>query len=615
VKPAVLSTTVDPDGLATLLVPRVVPASEEPARWDRDDGGLHRTGMDPELGGTCHFDLAGGPFTAYRRELVIRPAPDGEPGARRRWAVTQTCEFRLAVPVWWVAFRPLVKRSLRGPGRAEDHPWWLPEGLDARAAHVLSVLCLFAVIAGYLGVLLSQTNAYFQREFDVSNSAVSDAQIATRIGALLALLVVALADRRGRKPILVTSTYLAIVVAATGALVPNLFWLSTSQGLARAFSAAMALLVVIISAEEMPASARAFAVSVLTMAGGLGAGGVVCLLWIGDLGTAAWRVFYLIPLASLVVVPWLARAIPETRRFEVFELSELSRTTHARQGRSGTEPSGTGRRRAQAARFAMLGASGLLLAVFLIPSAGFLNNFLLNEQHWPGWEISVFQVATNVPFVVVVLVAGRWADERGRRHVATVGVLGMTVATTAMFLSTGVWIWVFSTFATIGSALIVPSLGVYQAELFGTGRRGRANGGLNLLAVIGSVIGLKTVGLLADRFGSFGPAMAAVAVAPLLVAAIVVLWFPETSHLELEQINPDDLRLPEGDPELDDLDRRYRAQDPHGPDEGQADGERADEERAVSQQADRVHPGPDAVVPGGPRAGVTGDGGTAIDPG
>ena len=92
----------------------------------------------------------------------------------------------------------------------------------------------------------------------------------------------------------------------------------------------------------------------------------------------------------------------------------------------------------------------------------------------------------------------------------------------------------------MSGALIVPALGVYRPELFPTALRGRAAGLIEIITVAGSAVGLLTVGALADRWGSFGGPMAVAAVAPLVVAVLVMTRFPETAHHTLEDLNPED---------------------------------------------------------------------------
>jgi MFS family permease len=81
---------------------------------------------------------------------------------------------------------------------------------------------------------------------------------------------------------------------------------------------------------------------------------------------------------------------------------------------------------------------------------------------------------------------------------------------------------------------------VYGPELFPTSLRAKANGLITLGSVVGSAVGLTLAGRMADRWGSMGPGMAILAAGPLVVALLVVLLYPETAHLELEELNPED---------------------------------------------------------------------------
>jgi MFS family permease len=91
------------------------------------------------------------------------------------------------------------------------------------------------------------------------------------------------------------------------------------------------------------------------------------------------------------------------------------------------------------------------------------------------------------------------------------------------------------------TASAVPALAVYGPELFGTHDRGRANGLVVTIGVMGSAVGLVTAGFVSDRLGGeLGPALALLAVGPLVVAMLIRLRYPETAGLELEEINPED---------------------------------------------------------------------------
>ena len=90
-------------------------------------------------------------------------------------------------------------------------------------------------------------------------------------------------------------------------------------------------------------------------------------------------------------------------------------------------------------------------------------------------------------------------------------------------------------------AVAVPALAVYGPELFGTHERGRSNGLVVTVGVLGSAVGLVAAGFLSDRLGGeLGPALALLSIGPLTVAGLVRFRYPETAGLELEEINPED---------------------------------------------------------------------------
>jgi MFS family permease len=100
--------------------------------------------------------------------------------------------------------------------------------------------------------------------------------------------------------------------------------------------------------------------------------------------------------------------------------------------------------------------------------------------------------------------------------------------------------WVASTVGAVVGGAGIPALGVYGAELFPTGNRGRAAGLISVLSLIGSSVGLLAAGWALDQAFGYGAVMGVLAIGPLVVAALVVALYPETAHQELEDLNPED---------------------------------------------------------------------------
>ncbi|MBK9179245.1 MAG: MFS transporter [Acidimicrobiales bacterium] len=468
------------------------------------------------------FEAAEGPFRRYRRTVEVVARHDGTVD------VTQTVDVRLAIPYFGFLFARPVRAALQRPPRRAP-PWWAPpQRLDARAAAVLGTVCAASLLVGYQNTLLTQTIAFAADEFDAGDRAQGVALAVARTGIVVALVLTSLADRRGRRAVIVLTALAGPVLAATGALAPSLAWLTASQFAARPLAIALGIALGITAAEEMPAGGRAYAISVLSMSTALGAGICVMALPLAGLGASGWRLLYLVPLAGLPLAVSVARRIPESRRFDAPHRAATLRS-HGR-------------------RFWLLAAAGLLLNLFVAPASSFQNRYLRAERGFSAGRIALFTLVTNTPGGIGVVLGGRLADLRGRRVVGAVALVGGSVATAAAFWLAGASLWLVSIVGGVVGAAAVPALGVYGAELFPTSLRGRANGIIAVLALVGSGVGLLAAGSMAEGFGTFGPAMAVLAVGPLLLAGLVLAAFPETAHLELEQLNPEDRPPPAAPP-------------------------------------------------------------------
>jgi MFS family permease len=277
------------------------------------------------------------------------------------------------------------------------------------------------------------------------------------------------------------------------------------------------------AAEEVPAGSRAYAISILSVTAALGAGLPVSLLFVADLSPGGWRFLFALAALGIPVAISVARRLPESRRFDRPHV-EAPMEGHGR-------------------RFWLLAASGLLLAIFLAPASQFTNEFLREERNFSAGAISLFTILTNMPGGIGIVAGGYLADVRGRRVVGAVGLIGGVGATVAMFFSTGWPLWVWSMVGSVVGSMTVPALGVYGPELFPTSLRGKANGVIGGLGRIGSVIGLVSISFLATTFGGLAPALLVLSSVPALVAILVLVAYPETARMELEDLNPEDRQL------------------------------------------------------------------------
>jgi MFS family permease len=491
---------------------RVLPAQDhEIARLPRDDLVVEVPVTDGR------FTARAGPFREYERTVEV--GNDGE--------VTETISYELAPMVWsWLLGHP-YRMALRRRPRPGHTPWWSPpEAPDRRGSTALGTLCYLALVFGFIGTLLTQTITFAADEFDASKADQGAVLSLVRIGVLGALVVAALADRRGRRRVLLGCAVAGCSLAALSALAPDLVSLGVTQTFVRGAATAGGVLVGIVAAEEMPSGSRAFAISLLAAAGAFGAGLCLFALPLADTGAGGWRLVMAASVLLLPLVRLAARYLPESRRYDA---------AHAEVGMAG-----------HGSRFWLLAASALLLALFTAPASQLLNEFLRDEEGFSAWQITVFSILTNTPGGIGLVIGGRLADTRGRRMVGAFGVTAGTLLTVAMVLLGGWPMWGLSVAAAITGAMVVPAIAVYGPELFPTSLRGRANGTIAILGVTGSVIGLLTAGFLSERWDGLGPALALLSVGPLVMALLVLIAYPETAHRELEDINPEDRIDPPG---------------------------------------------------------------------
>ncbi|MCY3851231.1 MAG: MFS transporter [Acidimicrobiaceae bacterium] len=471
-------------------------------------------------GGTDRWICREGPFRQYQRTLVAQPNGEG------LHEVTETTSYKLAVPVWAWLFHFPVRRAIENRKERYGYWWAPPDRLDRRAATVLGLLTGIQVVDGYLGTVLTQTITFAADEFGAGNQAQGWVLGVVRAGVLIALVTAALADKRGRRSLLIGAGIAGCALTVLGGLSPNLWVLGGSQLAARGLSTALGILIVIVAVEEMPYRSRAWAASVLTLSAGLGSGMAVWILPVADLSERGWRAIYLAAIVGIAVVALLGRQLPESRRFAG---TAAPRAVPA-------EPLRNRRRN----RFALLATSAFLLAAYWAPASGFRNDFLKDERGFSATDISLFTVTTATPIGIGILLGGYLAERHGRRRVGALGVVAGAALTSSAYFAHGLALWSLTLLGGVLGGVAVPALAVYGPELFGTHSRGQSNGAIVTVGVIGSALGLVFVGQVSDHMSATGPALAILAIGPLIVAALILTRFPETAGLELEEINPED---------------------------------------------------------------------------
>ena len=451
-------------------------------------------------GSSATFSQLEGPFTTYQRSIVTTAA-----------TVTQTIRYRIVIPWFGWLFALPLRNTLRHRPPQASRPWWSPpDRLTPRHVATLGLLAAASMAAAFANTLFTQTASFAADGFGIDERGQGVGGVIVRLGVVIAIPFAMLADRRGRRQMIVVTAWVAPVWCALGAIAPNFWVLVGTQTIGRPVGLALALLIGVVAAEEMPRSSRAYALSVLALAGGLGAGVAVAALRLADLGPDGWRLVYLLSLIWLLPAYHLMRRLPETARF---------------QRRHAMSP------RLDRGRFAVIAIVAVTANLFVAPASFFQNRYLDDVRGYTGGGIALFTLSTATPASLGLIAGGRLADLIGRRAVLAV----------CMPLST---LLLVGSFSVGGASDVAARLGWRAARrrgLSGVHRLShgalphrqprRANGYITALSLAGSSVGLVIVGGLVHRGWSYGQSMLLVGFGQLLAAVIAYVAYPETAHL------------------------------------------------------------------------------------
>ena len=409
------------------------------------------------------------------------------------------------------------------------------EPLTSRQRNVLWLLWLACLPASFVNTVFTQTATYAAAEFDVSERGQGFAAAIVRWGVVIALPFAFSADRFGRRKMIVAMSWLAPIVASLGALSPSFGFLVATQTIGRPLGISLSIFIVVFATEEMGTNTRAWALSVLAVGSGVGAGSAVGALPLAGISDSSWRYVYIVGLLWLVVAVVLTRSLPETERFLALR--------HQQEEESPTHHSAAVSAHIHRDRLWLQIAVAVLTNIFIATASVFQIRYLKDVRDYSASLVAIFTMITAIPASIGLIAGGRIADRQGRKKLAiiTIPLGAILIATSYGFGS--YMMWLTAILGGICLGLAYPAMAVFRSELFPTAKRNVASAIITTASLIGGSFGLIGAGLLLDRDVSYATVMMGLAMGPVLVAVLVFLKYPETAHRKLEELNPEDSQL------------------------------------------------------------------------
>jgi MFS family permease len=340
-----------------------------------------------------------------------------------------------------------------------------------------------------------------------------------RLATLGSLPLLRLADRWGRRTILIASIALFTVATGMTALAWGLVAFTALQMLARVFLATEAALANVVIAEELRPDRRGAGLAALGIISGTGYGAVAGLLLLVPFTPLDWRLFYVVALAPLAVAAVLRRRLPETRAFEV------ARTRRRVQATLWPRLDAALRRR-------LLRVVGVVSAFGLVQTSGFFyaSDLAQGDYGWSGVFTSLI-LASAAFGILGFWLGGRVGDLVGRRPMIALATVMGAAGTVLVFTEVrALFPPGFFLLATAGSCFIAASV-AYMAELFPTEVRATCTSVVLICQVAAGSVGLVLVGALG---GVVSTSVVMLALGGCLVPAVLGLrGLPETAGREL----------------------------------------------------------------------------------
>ncbi len=346
-----------------------------------------------------------------------------------------------------------------------------------------------------------------------------------RLASLGSLPLAGLADRFGRRRMLLVTLGVGLAMTVLAAASPGYWWFVAIFALGRPFLSAVNALTQVVAAEHTASSDRAKAVAFVAAGYGVGAGLTAVIHSLAS-STLGFRGIFALAVVPLLAVPLIGRWVTEPDRFAV-----------AAAAADHPMPVLGAIARPYRRRLAVVALLAFAISVITGPANSFIFLYAQNVLHLSGAVTAGMVLAAGVAGLVGLLI-GRWlADRVGRRPTGAIGMVGVALSGAFAYSGPGPALVIGYVLGVLSGSVFAPALGAMVSELFPTPVRASVAGWWLVAGVVGAAAGLVAFGAVADIDNRFGLA-AAVTFLPAALMAGLFWLLPETKGREPEDLWP-----------------------------------------------------------------------------
>lgn len=341
-----------------------------------------------------------------------------------------------------------------------------------------------------------------------------------RVASLGALPLAALADRRGRVPVIRTTLVVGLVATAAAALSPSYWFFVVAFALARPLLSAASTVVQVAVVETSRAANRVSRLALLSAGAGVGAG-LSAVLHSVIRGPQAFRWLFALALLPALAMPRALRRVPEPREHD----------PDARWARLGAVPRGL---RSRAVTVAVIAAA---VGAITGPANGFAFVYGEGVLHLSPGRVATIVIASGLAGLGGLLLSRRLARSIGRRPTVAIGIVSLA-ATSLLAYWGGATDFAIGYFSAIGAAgLLAPAASALSTEIFPAHVRATTSGWVAVAGVVGATAGLVLFGWIGDTVGAHAVdglrTAALITFLPLVPTIALLVRLPESAGVEI----------------------------------------------------------------------------------